>query len=122
MLTIRLQRTGTKNKPTFRIVLAEAEKSASKKFLEILGHYDPRSKNFGITDNDRVKYWISQNVQLSPTVHNLFVEKKLVEAKKVKAWAPKKKEGSETPAAAPETTEAKAEPVAEVPAEEAPTA
>src|SRR4051812_42958522 len=99
MLTIRLQRTGTKNRPTFRIVLAEKEKSASKKFQEVLGHYNPRSKEFGIKDDTRLKYWIAQHVELSPTVRNLLVEKKLVEGAKVKAWAPKKKEGAEPQAA-----------------------
>lgn len=102
MLTIRLQRTGTKNRPTFRIVLAQKEKSASKKFLEVLGHYNPRSKDFGIKDDARLKYWITQHVQLSPTVHNLLVEKKLVEGKKVKAWAPKKKEGAAAEPAKPQ--------------------
>lgn len=116
MLTIRLQRTGTKNKPAFRLVLAEAHKSASKKFLEVLGHYNPRTKAFGIKDEERLKYWISQNVALSPTVRNLLVEKKLVEGKKVRAWMPKKsakggsdsggKEASAAPAAAPAPTPA----------------
>ena len=110
MLTIRLQRAGTKNRPAFRIVLAEKARSASKKFHEILGHYNPRSKDFGIKDPERLKYWIAQHVQISPTVHNLFIEKKLMEGTKVKAWAPKKsveagsgsagKEGGEAPAAA----------------------
>ncbi|MEJ0021736.1 MAG: 30S ribosomal protein S16 [Candidatus Doudnabacteria bacterium] len=94
MLTIRLQRTGTKNKADFRIVLAQAHRSASKKVLEVLGHYNPRSKNFGIKDPERLNYWIAQHVQISPTVHNLFVEKKLVTSKKVKAWQPKKKAGA----------------------------
>jgi small subunit ribosomal protein S16 len=118
MLTIRLQRTGTKNRPTFRIVLAQAHRSATKRFIEILGHYNPRSKDFGIKDEARLKYWIGQNVQLSPTVHNLLVEKKLVDAKKVKAWQPKKKEkaeGEAAPAAPAAATEA-------APAAEAPTA
>ena len=102
MLTIRLQRTGTKNRPSFRLVLAEAHRSASKKFLEVLGHYNPRSKDFGIKDEERLKYWLGQHVLLSPTVHNLFVEKKLVEGKKVKAWAPKKSaEEAKAEAAAP---------------------
>lgn len=101
MLTIRLQRTGTKNKADFRIVLAEAHRSASKKVLEVLGHYNPRSKNFGIKDQERLNYWISQHVQVSPTVHNLFVEKKLVTSKKVKAWQPKKKTGAAQTAAEP---------------------
>ncbi|MBX4205379.1 MAG: 30S ribosomal protein S16 [Candidatus Doudnabacteria bacterium] len=119
MLTIRLQRTGTKNRPTFRIVLAEKEKSASKKFQEVLGHYNPRSKEFGIKDDTRLKYWITQNVELSPTVRNLLVEKKLVEGKKVKAWAPKKKEGAEAQASPAPAPQATAQPV---PTEAAPEA
>jgi small subunit ribosomal protein S16 len=115
MLTIRLQRTGTKNKPAFRLVLAEKAKSASKKFQEVLGHYNPRSKQFGIKDESRLKYWIGQHVELSPTVHNLLVENKLVEGKKVKAWAAKKKEGEEAKA----TTPAPAAAVTEAPTAEA---
>jgi small subunit ribosomal protein S16 len=100
MLTIRLQRTGTKNRPAFRMVLAQSERSASKRIIEILGHYNPRSKEFGLKNEERLKYWINQHVHLSPTVHNLLVDKKLVDDKKVKAWKPKKKEAveGETPA------------------------
>jgi len=103
MLTIRLQRTGTKNKPAFRIVLAEAYRAASKQALEVLGHYHPGKKNFAIKDPERLKYWLDQHVQVSPTVHNLLVEKKMIDEKKVKAWQPKKKEASAeaTPAPAP---------------------
>lgn len=122
MLTIRLQRTGTKNKPAFRLVLAEAERSASKKFQEVLGHYNPRSKAFGVKDEERLKYWIKQNVQMSPTVHNLLVEKKYVEGKKVKAWQPKKKEGSEAVAETAAAPAAEATPEAAKPEESAPTA
>jgi small subunit ribosomal protein S16 len=115
MLTIRLQRVGTKNKPQFRLVLAEAHKSASKKFLEVLGHYHPRTKSFGIKDEERLKYWLGQHVQLSATVHNLLVDKKFVTEPKVKAWKPKKKEGeaaaattAASEAAAPDATPASA--------------
>jgi small subunit ribosomal protein S16 len=101
MLTIRLQRAGSKNRPKFRIVLAEKARSASKKFQEVLGHYNPRSKEFGVKDEERLKYWIAKHVQLSPTVHNLLVEKKLVEGKKVKAWSAKKSEVASDAQAAP---------------------
>jgi small subunit ribosomal protein S16 len=128
MLTIRLQRTGSKNRPSFRLVLAEAHRSASKRFLEVLGHYNPRSKEFGIKDEERLKYWLGQNVQLSPTVHNLLVTKKFVDAKKVQAWKAKKsaeggsasggKPQAEGAAAAPSAAEAApAAPAAETPAE-----
>ena len=92
MLTIRLQRTGSKNRPAFRIVLAQKHRAASKKFLEVLGHYNPKSKEFAIKDSERLNHWLSKKVSISPTVYNLFVERKLVTGKKVKAWQPKKKE------------------------------
>ncbi|MBI4049481.1 MAG: 30S ribosomal protein S16 [Candidatus Doudnabacteria bacterium] len=122
MLIIRLQRTGTKNKPDFRIVLAESFRASNKKFLEVLGNYNPRTKNFGIKNQERLKYWLDQNVALSPSVHNLLVEKQLFAGKKVKAWAPKKKKL--TDAAVPQATaavkevKAKAAPVAKVQAQE----
>lgn len=95
MLTIRLQRTGTKNKPSFRLVLAQAYRASGKKALEVLGHYNPLNKQFGIKNQERLTYWLSQHVKLSPTVHNLLVEKKLITEKKVKAWQPKKKDQPE---------------------------
>lgn len=99
MLMIRLQRAGKRNRPEFRIVLAEKESSASKKFTEILGNYNPRTKDFTIKE-DRLKYWVAQHVSLSATVHNLFVTKKLIDASKVKAFSiPAKPVAAETPAA-----------------------
>jgi len=45
MLKIRIQRTGKKNKPSFRLVLIESIRAPkSGAFLEILGNYDPVSK------------------------------------------------------------------------------
>ncbi|MBI2355917.1 MAG: 30S ribosomal protein S16 [Candidatus Doudnabacteria bacterium] len=96
MLIIRLQRIGSKSRPEFRIVLAESLRASGKKFLEILGNYNPRTKNFSIKNQERLKAWIDKNISMSPTVRNLFVEKQLVAGKKVKAWAPKKKETPET--------------------------
>lgn len=135
MLKIRLQRVGKKNQPMFRIVLAEKQKAVKKEVVEILGHYNPRTKDFAVRDPERVKYWISQHVQVSPTVHNLFIDKGLLSGEKLKAWKPKKKAevvqaadvpaqaGNQTPAAeapapAPAPLGEKKEEVAEQPKEE----
>jgi len=96
MLTIRLQRVGTKNRPAYRMVLAERQRAVGKKFQEILGHYNPANKVFGVKDEERLKYWLSQNVHLSPTVHNLLVKNELLDKPKVKAWSPKKKKQAKT--------------------------
>ncbi len=90
MLTIRLQRTGKKNQADFRIVVAEKEAPVNKKVTEILGSYNPRSKKFQIKQ-ERAAYWIGQRVEMSPTVHNLFVTNKLVEGAKVRAFNTPKK-------------------------------
>jgi small subunit ribosomal protein S16 len=104
MLTIRLQRTGKKNQADFRIVVAEKEAPVNKKVTEIIGSYNPRSKKF-IVKEERTKYWIAQRVEMSPTVHNLFVTNKLVEGAKVRAFntpkklaEPVKEEAKPTPA------------------------
>lgn len=120
MLIIRLQRSGKRHKPEFRIVLAEKTASASKKFQEILGYYNPRNKAFTVKDEARLKYWIDQHVELSPTVHNLLVSKSLIQGSKVQAFkVPKKPAEPEAPAteAAPQAEPA-AETAAEAPAAE----
>lgn len=118
MLTIRLQRAGKRNHSQFRVVLAEKTAHVSKKVAEYLGSYDPHSKNLNIKDSERLNYWISQRVALSPTVHNLFVEKGLLKAEKVKAFNIPKKEEPKAEAA-PATPAAAEEPAAETPAAEA---
>lgn len=111
MLTIRLQRVGKKKQPVFRIVLAEKHRAATKLAQEILGHYNPQTKEFGVKDEGRLKYWLEQRVEISPTVHNLLVSKGLLAGKKIKAWRPKAKKQEE------QKTETTAAPKAEAPAE-----
>jgi len=116
MLTIRLQRVGRRNQAAFRIVLAEKHRHVKKKAVEILGHYNPRTKEFGIKDEEKLKYWIGQHVEVSPTVHNLFIEKGLVTGDKVKSWRPKIKKAVEEATAeggAPQDAGEKAETPAE---------
>ena len=91
MLTIRLQRVGKKNQAAFRIVLAEKQRSAKKQIVELLGHYNPRTKEFGIKVQARLDYWASQHVQFSPTVNNLLIDKGLLKGEKIKSWRPKAK-------------------------------
>ncbi len=86
MLTLRLQRAGSKNKPEFRIVLAQREAAANKKFVEILGNYNPRTKAFSIKDEARLKYWVEQHVAISPTLNNLLVSKNLLNSSKLRAF------------------------------------
>jgi small subunit ribosomal protein S16 len=101
MLTIRLQRAGKKNKADFRIVLAQKTSASQKKFVEVIGSYNPHTKNLQIRDKDRLSYWIDdQHVELSPTVQNLLISKEIIKGEKAKAFTLPKKEvvAEETPA------------------------
>ena len=94
MLKIRLQRIGKKNSPSYRIVLVEhTSSSKSGRYIELLGSYDSKSKQRNFK-KDRIQYWFSKGVQLSPTIHNLLVDEKIIDKAKVKAWKPKKRPAS----------------------------
>ena len=69
MVRIRLKRIGAKNKPAFRIVVADNRSPRDGKCLEELGTYLPlkRGDNFTL-DLDRAKYWIGKGAQPSDTV------------------------------------------------------
>ena len=61
MLTIRLQRLGKKNAPTYRLVLAEKGRDTQGRNLELLGTFNPRAKENGFVPNtDRIKYWLEK--------------------------------------------------------------
>ncbi len=117
MLTIRLQRTGRKNQANFRVVVAEKTASVSKKFLEVLGSYNPHKKELALKNSERLQYWIGKQVRLSPTIHNLFVEKGLLKADKVKAFNIPKKEAEPVEAPAQPAAQPPAQPAVENPAE-----
>ncbi len=94
MLVIRLQRTGRRNQSSFRIVLAEKSAPIKGKFLEVLGSYSPRLKEKNV-NGERVQYWLGKGAQASVTVHNILVGENVIQAPKVKSWAPKKKKTAE---------------------------
>ena len=135
MLMIRLQRVGRKHEPVFRLVLTDSKNGPkSGKFLEILGNMDARRSEKAEFKTDRIKYWLSQGAKLSDTVHNLLVERKVVEGKKINVLPKKspvaKKEKKEEkkeevvsakPEKEVETAEPKAEEIKEESKEEAET-
>ncbi len=95
MLKIRLQRVGRKNDPSFRVVLTDSKNGPrSGKFLEVLGSYDAR-RGRPKFESDRIKHWQKVGAKISPTVHNLLVDAKVIEGKKINVL-PKRKPKAET--------------------------
>lgn len=74
-LKIRLQRFGSKHAPTYRLVVAEAAARRDGKFVELLGHYNPRARGKAPRQAlrlDRVDYWLSVGAQPSDTAKGLI--------------------------------------------------
>lgn len=72
MLKIRLSRAGKRNMPFFRVVVTEHTAAAKHWYKEVLGFYNPISKEFKIKDLDTVKKYIWNGVQFSPRVEKLM--------------------------------------------------
>ena len=83
-VVIRLRREGSKNKPYYRIVVADSRHRRDGRFLELVGTYNPRQdgENFTLT-MPRVDYWLSVGAQPSETVASMIKKAK----KKEKAAA-----------------------------------
>lgn len=115
---IRLQRTGRKHEPTYRVVLTDSKNGPkSGKYLKNLGWYDTRLKNSADQlDTEQIKHWVSHGAKLSLTLHNFLVGKKVIEGKKLNALPRKspikKAEAAADGAAAPAAKPAEAAPAA----------
>ena len=80
MLRIRLARTGANKKGSFRVVVIERERARDGRFVEILGHYNPRRHPPEVVLNrERADYWIGRGARPSETVLSLL--KKTAQAK-----------------------------------------
>ncbi|MDA1183199.1 MAG: 30S ribosomal protein S16 [Acidobacteria bacterium] len=73
MLTIRMTRMGSKKKPFFRVVLAEARSGLLGDVVENLGTYNPRATPAQVNINkERVEHWIKQGARPSNSVRTLL--------------------------------------------------
>lgn len=71
-LRIRLRQQGSKNRQTYRIVVADATTRRDGKYVEKLGFYLPYlTENNCEIDADRMMYWLNQGAQMSDQVKAL---------------------------------------------------
>jgi small subunit ribosomal protein S16 len=100
MVKIRLRRMGAKKQPTYRFVVCDAKSPRDGAFIEILGHYNPRTEPKTVVVNqEKVKAWLAKGAQPSDPVRRLFAELGLVERAPI---YPKKAAPAAAPAAAAE--------------------
>jgi small subunit ribosomal protein S16 len=73
MLVIRLRRSGSKKRPFFRVVVADSRAARDSSFVEVLGHYNPRTTPESLTLNrERVDFWLKAGAQASDTIRTLI--------------------------------------------------
>jgi small subunit ribosomal protein S16 len=78
MLVIRLRRMGSKKRPYFRMVVTESTAARDGRFVEVLGHYNPRSVPEKVeVKRDRLAYWLGNGARPSDTVRTLVARHKL---------------------------------------------
>ena len=133
-LKIRLARGGAKNRPYYRVVVADSRMPRDGRYIERVGSYNPMlehgDENRLVIREDRVKQWLSVGAQSTDRVQRLLAQAGLVEAKprrdqtkqdkpKAKALERIQEKEEAAKAAAEAAAEAAAAPAEEAPAEEA---
>jgi small subunit ribosomal protein S16 len=133
MLAIKLAKTGKTNKKMFRVIISEKSRDPYGDVLEILGSYNPHSKELAVKA-DRIQYWLGKGAQMTATINNLLIEKKIITGEKATASKAKKtsekrlgqikakadKKAAREAAPVVETPAVAEAPAEETPAEEAP--
>ena len=70
---LRLKRMGSKQKPFYRIVAADARFPRDGRFIETVGTYDPIKGNDKVTiDEEKALRWLKNGAQPTDTVRNIL--------------------------------------------------
>jgi small subunit ribosomal protein S16 len=70
---IRLRRTGSKKRPSYRVVVANSTSPRDGRFIETLGYYDPLTDPSTIKiDEEKAKLWLSRGAQPSESAGSLL--------------------------------------------------
>ena len=127
-LKIRLSRGGSKKRPFYRIVVAEASAPRDGRYVERLGHYDPMTAKDSdqrlVVKSERVSHWLGLGAQPTERVQKLLASLGLMEPIKMrdqpkKSAVGKKRSEREEEAKVAEAASAE-DATDEAPAEDAP--
>src|SRR5437764_4167658 len=72
MLAIRLRRAGSTRRPFFRVVVTESSAPREGRFVEVIGHYNPRTQPETLhLERERLDHWVKAGARPSDTVRTL---------------------------------------------------
>lgn len=69
---IRFAKVGKKHQISYRVVAADTHAKRDGRFLEILGHFDPRNKKENSLNKERVNYWIQKGAKPTEAVAKIL--------------------------------------------------
>lgn len=73
MVTLRLTRKGTKDRPYYKIVAVDRRKRRDGTYIEQLGTYDPMREGVNYeVDLERIDHWLGVGAQPSETVGSII--------------------------------------------------
>jgi small subunit ribosomal protein S16 len=76
-VSIRLRRTGSSRRPSYRVVVADSRAPRDGRFIEIIGHYNPLTEPPTVNiDRAKAQSWIQKGAQPSNTVKKLMARTK----------------------------------------------
>lgn len=80
MVKIRLRRTGAKNRPSYRLVIADSKAPRDGAFINIIGHYNPLTDPATIVVNEEEALkWLKNGAQPTATVARLLAKVGIME-------------------------------------------
>ncbi len=73
MVKIRLRRMGRKNRPSYRVVVADSRSPRDGRFIDIVGHYNSLTDPATIDiDEEKALKWLRYGAQPTDTVRSLL--------------------------------------------------
>ena len=72
-VAIRLKRIGRKNRPFYRLIIADSHMPRDGRFIETIGHYNPLENPSEISvSQEKALYWLGQGAKPSPTAKRIL--------------------------------------------------
>ncbi len=83
---IRLRRTGAKHQPSYRLVVADSASPRDGRYVEVIGHYNPRRHDDSgqpelRVNIERALYWLDSGAQPTDTARSLLRKARVLELK-----------------------------------------
>jgi small subunit ribosomal protein S16 len=80
MVKIKLRRVGATKQPSYRIVVADSRNARDGAFVDIIGHYNPRTQPEDLViQEDKAINWLKKGAQPTDTAARLLTKAGIIE-------------------------------------------